>query len=135
EDASRSLRDTAIGVAVAHVDERIESREVGALAVLAADIADRLLAEDRAPSLRLRIEPVRDHVELDPLPCENRGDELVEAARDDERAAEAGELSETGADSDVLANPRHDLGEWRVHGLELERDDVPKAEGVPKRRL
>ena len=63
---ARSLRDAAVGEAVADVDEAVEPRDVRALARLAADVARSPVAEERAPAVGPRVEPVRDDLELDP---------------------------------------------------------------------
>jgi len=84
--------------------------------------------EQCAPAVRLRVEPVGDDVELDPLTLEDRIDELAEAAREDEWPALSGELGEPGSHADVRSNPGNDLVEGSPDGLELERDDLVQRE-------
>src|SRR5579859_810530 len=105
EDALGSERRAAVGVAVTGVDVGPAAREDSALAGLSAGGAHGLVAPERAPALRPRVEPVREHLECDALALEHRLDQLVEAAREDHRAPRLRELAEAGAQRHVLADP------------------------------
>ena len=127
EDPVRCLRDAAVGEAVADVGEAVETRDVGALARLAADVTDCLRTEDRDPAVGPWIEPVRHEPRVDPIALEERLDELVEAHRDDERIAVGDELRESGAQRHRRKQERDDVVERRGDRGHLDRDDVSAA--------
>ena len=81
--------DAAVRVAVAHVRRTLEARDVSALARLAADGAHLGVAEDRHASRRDSGRAGSRDVEVEALSLEHGCDELVEAARDDERLVTA----------------------------------------------
>ena len=93
EDPRSRESDAAVREAVADVGELAEARDIGALARLAADGA--LLASGRAPATRRDAGRAGSRApRLDALAGEDRLDQLVEAARDDERPVHARELAE-----------------------------------------
>src|SRR5262249_16372227 len=61
EDPGRQLGHAAVREAVADVDEPPCLSDVGALALLPADLADSLWAEEAAPPLRPRVESIGEH--------------------------------------------------------------------------
>ena len=128
EDARRRKRDAAVGEAVARVCELSEAGDVRALARLAADRTGIRVPESCSPPVRSRLDPVRDDVELETLAVEYRLDQLVEAARDDQRPMTFRELGEPVADPDVLDHPGDDLLERRAHALELHRDHLVQGQ-------
>ena len=91
---SHGERRAAIGPAVADEDERALVRQRAALAAVAADRAQALVAEADAPAVRRRLGEVRAHLELDALALEHRQDQLRQAARDDQRPVALDELVE-----------------------------------------
>src|SRR5918996_6182486 len=84
EDARGRQGDAAVGEPVADVDEAaVVPGDVRALARLAADVAHVRLAKQHAPSVRTRVDPVRDDVQFETFARQDRLDQLVEPARDD----------------------------------------------------
>ena len=113
EDEVGRLGGAAVGVAVADVDELVVAGELlhdRALARLAAGVAASRRSATARASRRARVDAVRVQLDLDALALEDRLDQLVEAARDDDDAPaplarELDELAEAGADAHVLEHP------------------------------
>ena len=74
EDAVGGERGAAVRVAVADVDERVLVRQRAALAQVAALGTRRIVVPADPPAVRPRIEPVRDEVDLDAFPRQDRSD-------------------------------------------------------------
>ena len=124
EPPLRRERHAAVGDPVSDVDERTEAGDRAALAALAAHVAERPVAERRAPARRVRGDVVRDDSSPDALALEDRVDQLVEACRDDQRVVLLDELLEARTDTDVLEQVGHDLRERRGDGGDLPRDHL-----------
>src|SRR5215211_4931362 len=132
------LRRTTVGEAVADVEELVVAGQLlhhRTLAGLPTGVAALLVAPLDLPAVGPRVDAVRVQLELDPLPLEDRLDQLVESARDDDDpptmlARVIDELAETVAHANIVELPLHDLVEWRRHGLELAGDHLPKREAA-----
>src|SRR5205823_3425524 len=87
ENVVGGLRRTAVGVAVADVDDFAHAHAhdgyIGALARLAAGSARVPVAKRRPPAVRMPLDLVGAQLELEPLTLEDRFDQLPEVARDD----------------------------------------------------
>ena len=127
--------DTAVGEPVSDVDDVVDTGDVGPLARLTADRARLLVPEANPPAVGPRLEPVRDDVQLDAFALEHRLDQLVEAARDDERVMRARELGEAVAQARVLDEPGDDLLDRCPHRPELARDHLVQRELPAELRL
>src|SRR5436309_2668930 len=74
EDAVRRERRAAVGPAVADEDERMSIRQRAALALVAAVLADALVVEDHAPSVRPHLGVVRARLDVAALALDHRED-------------------------------------------------------------
>ena len=118
---------------VARIHDLDVGWQVAALARFAAGFAATGDAEVRAPAVGPSLDAVGaelDRVEQ-ALALEHRLDQLVKAARDDERAVGQRELGESRPDAHVLEQPRHDLLEGGGHGLELLLDHLVEGQRAP----
>src|SRR5919109_3245392 len=139
EDAVGRLGRAAVRVAVADVDDLVVARELlhdGALARLAAALAVLAVLPEHPPAVGPRVDPVGVQLDLDPLPLEDRLDELVEPGGDDDEPppallCERDQLVEPGPDVDVLELPADNLLERLPHGAKLARDDLAQGHGSP----
>src|SRR5256885_1988277 len=102
EDAVRCERRATVRPAVADEDERVSIRQRPALALVAADLADALVAEDHAPPVRPHLGVVRAHLDVYAFALEHGQDQLRQPARHDHRVVPIDELMEAGAHLDVL---------------------------------
>src|SRR5215217_2533723 len=136
EDEVRDLGRAPVGVAVADVDEVAVPGELlhdRALAGLPAGVAALVVAPLHAPAVGARVDAVRMQLDLDAFALEDRLDQLVEAARDDDDAPallsrEGDEVAEAVAHAHVVELPLHDLVERRRDRLELARDHIAERQ-------
>ena len=131
EDPFRGQGGAAVGVAVADVDERLR-REPGALAPVTAPVARPLAAPEDAPPVGPRVDSVGEQLDLDALAGEQRPDQLLEAARQDERVVAPHELVEAGPELGVLGQPGVDVLEPRV--CDRRELDLHQPRAGPSRR-
>jgi len=94
-----------------------------------------VVPKQRLPPVRAWVEPVRAHLQVDPLAGEHGLDELVEPARHDERPVRAGERGEALAHAHVLPDPGDDLGQRGPHGAELVGDYLVQGQVSSEARL
>src|SRR5207302_6917162 len=100
-----------------------------ALAPVAADLARPIAVPDHAPAVGTGVDSVGDELDLDALAGKQRADQLLEAAREDERIVAPDELVETRTDARFACQPGVDLVEPRVlDGRELDLHQLAVAD-------
>src|SRR5919109_5159886 len=143
EDAVGRLGRAAVRVAVADVDDLVVARELlhdGALARLAAALAVLAVLPEHPPAVGPRVDPVGVQLHLDPLPLEDRLDELVEPGGDDHEPPaallrELDELPKPRPYAGMAENVLHHLGERRSYRRVLAGDLVAKRNPACIERL
>jgi hypothetical protein len=135
EDAIGRAGCATVRVAVADVDHRLVAGQVGPLTGLAARAAGIAVAKRPAPPVRMPLDLVRAHLELEALRGEDRLDQLPEVARDDHRPEPLGELAEAGTQIGVLDEPRLHLLERRLDPFGIPADLLVQRDLTALERL
>ena len=149
EPPLRCERHAAVGDAVADVDERIEAGDGSALAALAAHVAERPVAERRAPARGVRGDAVRDDARLRRPPARGSGRSARgspprrSAGRAPRRAprspdghgrARAGSVT-TSASGAVTVAISREIASSSVSRRPSSSSSAPNNSGSPKRSL